>query len=859
RRPLLNEAELQLVSRNAEDVLTMHEALVVDLKEAVAHMGFAGVFDRLEGGMGVCEEGEVDYWTTSDMVDDAVTAAMGVFTRQSSCFGIYEHFCPKHNEAAEVLRNGQDQYPVEWDAFEQRCSLLVAHAFELSAQRPLRKAKEDVESGEHPSTPDSVKRARRHSTPVQSSPLLSSDPIPPGLLDAHRRKRSGEDLQLTSQIGRLKFADYLIKPVQRICKYPLLLDQLKSNAADNSADGVERACAAMRSVVSLVDNASMRQAHTVKSALIVSRMSPWLPIAPPRSSSPSHPASSPVEERPSLTVEFLTSLGACLLGGALDIVQHPSSRARYLGTFLYVGGYMVMVKVTKGGKVYEPKYWFSLAGFELVDSEVDDAACQVEKEIWMAAIQDATSMPPEWKNEPVSSLPEAILPAAEEHHEFTTTPLPTIQSLSELEGSDTASPPMTAKPQSRPYKTMPRMDGSALRHESQNSNLSRRSSTASVKAFFAPLSFDISSRVSRPSSQVRQQVDHALHDVFSDNCLTVRSQALMREEELFQIRKKTPAGMSRSNSGLSLTSAMRRRYDSVLVSSRRRSSMDGQGADPSSDTENGRTISRRALTLGARRRQHPRLSLVSSEGSILAEADPPSLSPDIMPDSPSPLSNCSSATSSHAGSAMPSPMQGTIQLSLPLESRGKSEPTSMPIRDYLPKRTRSMVDNFRYFFHSRSASPTPSSSGFPSPRTVTHTLDPDVNSLVHWWRRGSLRRRSQSSPDVPNDESACTTPGLSSDDQHILTDDKHSPHMRRRDSAMSHDTDIPRSAPSPRRVAFKESLPFRRRSLYATTRHDHQPHGPVRSDSAPSTPRRSLRTVLFFRSNSFTPLDTSHQ
>ena len=64
-----------------------------------------------------------------------------------------------------------------------------------------------------------------------------------------------------------------------------------------------------------------------------------------------------------------------MLGGALDIVQHPSSRARYLGAFLYVGGYMVMVKITKGGKVYEPKYWFSLAGFDLIDDETDDSEC----------------------------------------------------------------------------------------------------------------------------------------------------------------------------------------------------------------------------------------------------------------------------------------------------------------------------------------------------------------------------------------------------------------------------------------------------------------------------------------------------
>ncbi|TCD67502.1 hypothetical protein EIP91_012307 [Steccherinum ochraceum] len=693
RRPLLAESDVALVSRNAEQLLQFHEALVLDLRDAVEPMGYGSVFTRLRSDSSLGEEPEVDYWTASDGVDDAVKAAADVLVRQASSFGLYEFFCPKHNEAADVIRNAQDQYTSEWDAFEQRCSLLVSHAFELSTLRP---SKEDAEIGDH-SASDSLKRSRRHSTPVLSyTPPPSSfiDPIPSqgadGSFDTRKRKRSGGERtlpQLPSQVGRLKFMDYLIKPVQRICKYPLMLDQLKSGG---DVAAVERACAAMRSVVALVDDASMRQAHSVKSALIVSRIAPSLPVQAPRSASPSSPVYSPVEERPSsLTAEFLTSLGACLLSGALDIVQHPSSRARYLGSFLYVGGYLVMVKITKGGRVYEPKYWFSLSGFELIDDETDDAAfpysfhlcghghylqfaaaCQLEKEIWIAAIQDATSTAAEWRNEPQSSLPDTILttsPTEEEHHEFTATPLPTIQSLSELEGNDTVVPPSVMKAQSRPYRTMPRMDGSALRHEAQtpaNLALSRRSSTASVKAFFSPLSFDVSSKITRPSSQVRQQVDHALHDVLSDNCLTVRSQALLREEELFQLRKKVPTAMSRSNSGLSLTSAMRRRYDSVLISSRRRSSVDGHGVDPVSDSENGRgsqvTVGRKTKAAALKRRHHPSLSLVPCDGSVLAEVETPALSPDGLPDSPSPLSNCSSATSSNMGSMVPSPLDGSV-------------------------------------------------------------------------------------------------------------------------------------------------------------------------------------------------------
>jgi hypothetical protein len=79
-----------------------------------------------------------------------------------------------------------------------------------------------------------------------------------------------------------------------------------------------------------------------------------------------------------VTAEFLRSLGDCLLAGSLDVVHHhhildpvtTPVRVRYLGAFLYLGGYLLLVKVEKG-KVYRIKHWFSLAPFELVDIPQD--------------------------------------------------------------------------------------------------------------------------------------------------------------------------------------------------------------------------------------------------------------------------------------------------------------------------------------------------------------------------------------------------------------------------------------------------------------------------------------------------------
>lgn len=300
---------------------------------------------------------------------------------QASSFEIYEVFCPGHKESTDLIRSVQESCPVEWDAYEQRCSLRVAHAFEgAGSSSPSM----DSTRGR-----GSIKGKRRHSMsslamPMAISPLGSVAPVPLSTVghsksdpsSGHKRKPSGDITSSSSstQAGRLKFLDYLIKPVQRICKYPLLLDQLKAKRslsgddAQPYLDNVEVAASAMRGVAGMVDHASERRAHHVKSNLIASRLTSNCPVSP---TSPVAP-----EDRPAqLSLEFILSLGACLLGGALDVVYYQSNgsaRAKYLAAFLYVGGYLILAKVPKGGRAYEPKHWFSLSGFELLDQEDDE-------------------------------------------------------------------------------------------------------------------------------------------------------------------------------------------------------------------------------------------------------------------------------------------------------------------------------------------------------------------------------------------------------------------------------------------------------------------------------------------------------
>ena len=157
---------------------------------------------------------------------------------------------------------------------------------------------------------------------------------------------------------------------------------------------VERALAAMRHAAQAVDEARRRRDSLARARVAAVRFQahPRCPFSPP----------------------FLEELGPCnLIGGleviyvdgaealrqstlhsvtrkdsntgnfdsSLDLQAHPqlvqysrtrkSLRAKYLGSFLYSGGYLVLAKPIKAG-VYEAKHWFQLAGFDVVNVDNSD-------------------------------------------------------------------------------------------------------------------------------------------------------------------------------------------------------------------------------------------------------------------------------------------------------------------------------------------------------------------------------------------------------------------------------------------------------------------------------------------------------
>lgn len=75
----------------------------------------------------------------------------------------------------------------------------------------------------------------------------------------------------------LEFRDLLIKPIQRVCRYPLLLEQLRSPlelvSSENSTrfDALEQALMATKKVAQDVDDARERQDSVVKNRHILER------------------------------------------------------------------------------------------------------------------------------------------------------------------------------------------------------------------------------------------------------------------------------------------------------------------------------------------------------------------------------------------------------------------------------------------------------------------------------------------------------------------------------------------------------------------------------------------------------------
>jgi hypothetical protein len=314
-------------------------------------------------------------------------------------------------------------------------------------------------------------------------------------------------------------------------------------------------------------------------------------------------------------------------------------------------------------------------------------ACQQEKVAWLSSIRESLAHSSDhWVNEPISSLRvegkgELVSSNLDGPFEAVNA-LPTIQSISDMAESCTSRAEDTSATV-RPRLQSAKSDGGTL-------STSRRSSTASVKSIFMPLTaMDNDTILIRKSSaSSRAYVDLGLQDVISEPCVAARSLATSREQELFSASTiARPATLSRTATNLSRAKSRLMRHDSVRVPRR-------NILDTGDDIQTSPTKSVfRAQNSTQRKRKRFSINSANSEAESLIF--PPStgrLSPSSGPSLPGsePSSGQNSANSSpvHEGPDI----LGTITSSTFVPS---AFPAPAPLR---PTASSSLVGNMREFF-----------------------------------------------------------------------------------------------------------------------------------------------------------------
>lgn len=223
-----------------------------------------------------------------------------LFVREETSFTLYNDFCAGSTAAGAYVRTIASRS--DYEAFEKRCQYVASN------------------------TPHATLRD-----------ILAGAPAQPTRT-------------------RLRFKDILITPIQRVCRYPLLLASLSADVSRELPQSevvaeVEKAQNVMRAVAENADEARKRKEVELKSNLIAERM----------------------ENNAALTADFVRRLGHCRFVGTLETLYHhptiapldSSARVRYLAAFLY-RGYLILSKVRRG-KVFDPYHYIPLEVFEIVD------------------------------------------------------------------------------------------------------------------------------------------------------------------------------------------------------------------------------------------------------------------------------------------------------------------------------------------------------------------------------------------------------------------------------------------------------------------------------------------------------------
>ncbi|KAL8279312.1 hypothetical protein RQP46_008349 [Phenoliferia psychrophenolica] len=509
---VLTAADIASVVRNAEKLLELHERIAVRLVQVEQELGWMSA--------------DADVAQSDAKVRGAAGRVARVFLDELPNFGLYDEFCSQHGEALDIVRSVESR--PEWEIYERQC----AHAAAIQAKESSAASTsgENTPLAQPPSSPffPTIITTRPSSeTPPPSTPIPEPSASQPSVSSHH------------VQHHKLRFADYAIKPVQRICRYPLVLGAVLKNLGECPERAqFKKAWEGMRKVVEGVDEAKREREGELRTRIVAARMEFQAPIG----------------------WAFCDVLGPTLLIGTLHVLHRsPTAEAfrnKYYGCFLY-RSHLVMVKIRKRDS-YEPRDWLPLRQFSIEGIEEGEgflplsirlsyqdhhfelgATCAAEKTVWLTRLQAAQrEAQRQWDGQPLDeegqptlfddTLVSSVYSGSEPVP--TGTPAarrPHVRSTSAVSDRSYSQKSLASVPDRRhsyfdfkgeypPVPSSP-IDGSSTlasapppSYSTQNRN--RFSTTAS-------------SLLGRTPSAQRQAIDLRLADVFSEECLAARAQA----------------------------------------------------------------------------------------------------------------------------------------------------------------------------------------------------------------------------------------------------------------------------------------------------------------------------------------------